>query len=254
MLSSAYDRIKTALNQKSLLSPVSHLKEQANSHMDFSSIVRQDTPFGVLSDISSFILAECSDKSVLNIGAAGGVQNYLPNKKHIWLHYQISQVAAELVGIDIDKASIDYAAKYGISITEGNCECMQLGHRFDLVVMSDVIEHLNAPGLALQTLMNHLNLGGKILITTPNPTHYGLIARSLLGRSLNIYYDHVCCFFPEHIQALCIRFGYRLSAIYFFGNLDKRSLSTYIKSSVSRLFGRFNRRLFGWFLAIIEPV
>jgi 2-polyprenyl-3-methyl-5-hydroxy-6-metoxy-1,4-benzoquinol methylase len=207
----------------------------------------------VLKDVFEYILQEAKAKTVLNVGAVGGVEGYLPHRQETWLHHRLSQVAGELIGIDIDQESIAYAAEHGVHVLHADCESMQLEKRFDLIIMSDVIEHLNAPGRALKTLIEHLNPGGKLFITTPNPTHYGLIGRALLGGKLNIYYDHVMLFMPEHIQALCNRFGYHLSEVYFFGHVDQRSMSSYLKSAAGRLMGWMSKRLHGAFLAVVEP-
>ena len=210
-------------------------------------------PIRVLPDAISFILEAAAGKSVLNVGAAGGVEGYLPANKDVWLHHRLCKVAKELVGIDIDRKGIGWAAQHGVNILEANCESMNLGRQFDIIVMSDVIEHVNAPGLAVQTLVSHLRPSGRLLITTPNPTHYATIVRAILGNAQNVYYDHVGCFMPEHVQALCNRFGYSLTAVYFFGHIDRRTWGTRFKSYVSLFIGTRMKRLHGWFLAVVEP-
>jgi SAM-dependent methyltransferase len=210
-------------------------------------------PVRVVPDAVSFILGEATGKKVLNVGAAGGVEGYLPANREVWLHHRLHKVAEELVGVDIDKAAIDLAAQHGVNIVEANCESMNLGRQFDVIVMSDVIEHVNAPGLAMQTLVSHLTPSGRLLITTPNPTHYATLVRAILGSPQNVYYDHVGCFMPEHIQAMCNRFGYNLSAVYFFGHIDRRTWGMRLKSYLSLFIGRRIKRLNGWFLAVVEP-
>ncbi len=121
-----------------------------------------------------------------------------------------------------------------------------------MIVLSDVIEHLDSPGIAIRNLAGHLNPGGKLIITTPNLTHYGLLIRAISGGNLSVYYDHVAGFLPEHVQALCNRFGYRLSAVYFFGHIDRRTFGNLVKSSLSRLLGRLSMRLNSSFAAVIE--
>jgi len=209
---------------------------------------------GVLSDVVPYILEQASAKSVLNVGAAGGAELYLPEHRDEWLHHRLAGVTRELVGIDIDAKNIARAARNGISILEADCQTMKLDRRFDLIVMSDVIEHLDAPGVAVRTLVQHLAPNGRLLITTPNPTHYGTMARAVLGRAPSVYYDHVACFMPEHVQAICNRHGYRLTAVYFFGHIDRRTLAHTIKSRAARAVGRLSSRLYPSFLATVEPL
>jgi 2-polyprenyl-3-methyl-5-hydroxy-6-metoxy-1,4-benzoquinol methylase len=208
---------------------------------------------GVLTDVVAYILDQASAKSVLNVGAAGGVEHYLPDHRTEWLHHRLGGAARELVGIDIDKANLVWAARHGVEILEADCQTMKLDRRFDLIVMSDVIEHLDAPGVAVRTLVEHLAPRGRLLITTPNPTHYGTMARACLGWAPSVYYDHVACFMPEHVQAICNRYGYRLTAVYFFGHVDRRSLAHTIKSRAARAIGRLSLRLYPSFLTIVEP-
>jgi SAM-dependent methyltransferase len=214
--------------------------------------VQIQTKIGVLRDADAYILSQAAKKSVLNVGAAGGVDHYLPAHRDQWLHDRLGGVVDELVGIDIDNVGIARAARNGVEILEADCQTMKLEKRFDLIVMSDVIEHLDAPGIAICNLVQHLLPAGRLLITTPNPTHAGMLMRAILGRSLSVYYDHVACFAPEHLQALCDRHGYHLAAVYFFGPIDRRNLGYSVRSHVARTVGRLSPRLYPSFLAAVE--
>lgn len=205
-----------------------------------------------LKDGFGFFVNQARGKTVLNIGAAGGVENYLPDKKEMWLNFCVGEVASDLVGVDIDRESIDYAARHGFTIREANCEDMNLERKFDLIILSDVIEHLNAPGKALLVLMEHLAPNGKLVLSTPNPTHYGNLFRILFGKEIQVYYDHVTCFYPEHLQAFCDRFGFRLSELYYFGYADQRSLGRFVKSKVGSLIGRVFPRMSSTIMAVIQ--
>ena len=46
-------------------------------------------------------------------------------------------VAKELVGIDIDDEGIAHASRHGIEILKANCESMDLGCEFDVIVLSE---------------------------------------------------------------------------------------------------------------------
>jgi 2-polyprenyl-3-methyl-5-hydroxy-6-metoxy-1,4-benzoquinol methylase len=157
------------------------------------------------------------------------------------------------MGIDIDQTNLAWAARHGVEIVEADCQTMKLDRRFDLIVMSDVIEHLDAPGVAVRVLVEHLAPHGRLLITTPNPTHFGTLAKSFLRRAPSVYYDHVTCFMPEHLQAICDRHGYRLAEVNFFGHVDRRTLIHLVKSRVARAVGRLSPRLFPSFMVVVEP-
>jgi len=206
----------------------------------------------VLADPLPFIVLAAQGKRVLNVGASGGVELYLPAQRDDWLHQRLTSVARELVGIDIDQDSIAHAARHGVTLEYGDCETWQAAPGFDLIVMSDVIEHVNAPLRAIANLMQLLTPGGQLMITTPNPSHHGLIGRAWTGRRTNVYYDHVAAFLPEHFQAICQRLGLRLSGIFFFSHTDRRSLANRVKSAITRTLGRLVPRTHASFLVCLE--
>jgi len=205
-----------------------------------------------ISDVFAHILQHVEGSSVLNIGAAGGVRGYLPNNRESWLHHRLGLAASELLGADIDVEGIAYAKGYGVNIEYANCESMDMGRKFDAIVLSDVIEHMNAPVAGVCNLMKHLQVGGKLFITTPNPTAINLIARAILGRNMNTYWDHVSCFAPEHIQTICDRHEYQLSGVYFFDHIDRQNFLNIVKSRVAKMISTVNRRLATSYLAVIE--
>lgn len=196
----------------------------------------------VLEDPFAYILDCARGKRVLNVGAAGGVETYLPRNRDMWLHHLLSEVAAEITGIDIDADSVAYAAEYGVNLVLANCETCSLKQHFDVVVMSDVIEHLDGPVTAIANLGKHLVPGGCLVITTPNPTHISLVLRAWAGRNVKVYYDHVCEFLPEHFQAIGARARLELSEVAFFTQIDKRTAGNYLKSHVARILGRWAPR------------
>lgn len=205
-----------------------------------------------IGDPFSYILEVARDKRVLNVGASGGVEHYLPAHREAWLHARLGAVAAELVGMDIDSDSIRYAANYGVGIEHGDCETYRFARPFDLIVMSDVIEHVNAPLRAIDNLVHQLAPCGRLLVTTPNPTHYGLVGRAWSGRGLSVYYDHVMSFLPEHFQVICNRLGLRMTEVIFFSHFDARSLPNRLKSLLARGVGRMLPRSHSSFLVAIE--
>lgn len=193
-------------------------------------------------------------KMVLNVGAAGGVRGYLPENQHVWLHHRLEKVSKSIIGIDIDQDAIDFARSHGVDIFNANCETMNLDKKFDLIVLSDVIEHMNAPVTAVVNLMRHLVPGGALCITTPNATSALAMGKIIMGGSPNIYWDHVASYSPEHIQAICDRYGYQLSDIHFFDHVDRRTfgnkVKSYLASSISMIYPRFAT----CFMAVIRNV
>jgi len=191
-------------------------------------------------------------KQVLNVGAAGGVHGYLPANKDIWLHERLRRSANKLIGVDIDEVGISYAKEYGYDILMENCETMDLGKKFDVIVMSDVIEHVNAPVVAIRNLLSHLDDGGRLIITTPNALSGNICLRSLIRKDVNVFWDHVTTYYPEHFQAICDRLRCKLEAVYMFDHVDRRSIETLMKSMVFRLMTTISLRLASSMLVVIR--
>lgn len=213
--------------------------------MQRNEVVQLSVPPRVLADPFPHILDYARGKRVLNVGASGGVEHYLPMQRESWLHHRLGKVAAELVGIDIDADSVAFAAQHGTNLLIADCETCSFTQTFDLIVMSDVIEHVNSPLRAIDNLAKQLSPDGCLLITTPNPNHYGLVLRAWLGRRTDVYYDHVCEFLPEHFQVISYRLGLKLSDVVFFSHLDTRSFGNRLKSRLARLIGRLVPRCHG---------
>ena len=220
--------------------------------MVHSSLVRLKPKINRISDPFVIIDNYARGKKVLNVGSAGGVEVYLPDNKKIWLHERLSKVASSLIGTDIDTHSIAYADKHGYPMLNENCETMNLSKKFDLIVMSDVIEHVNAPVTAVNNLLQHLAEGGKLLITTPNATAGATCIRSMTRKKINVLNDHVAVYYPEHFQVICDRIGAQLTEMYLFDHKDKRSIGNKLKTILFRSLTRISTRMASSLMAVIE--
>jgi SAM-dependent methyltransferase len=203
-------------------------------------------------DLWSILIPMAKGKSVLNVGAAGNVEYYLEGRRELWMHERLKSLAADLVGLDIDEDSVAFANARGEALVVGNCETAQLGRQFDLIVLSEVIEHVNAPVAAITNLVRHLKPQGKLFITTPNPTYYGTALRAVLNSPLNIYYDHVTTFFPENFAVICRRLGLKMTGVYFYNAGNVRSPALRVRSWVARQMGRLRSRMSSNFIVVIE--
>ena len=215
-------------------------------------LVRLDVGLQKMRDPFEFIEQRATGKRILNVGAGGGVQLYLPSNKDVWLHERLRRCADELIGVDIDEDSIEYAAAQGYTILNENCETMALNKQFDLIVMSDVIEHVNAPVTAIDNLLAHLADDGLLIITTPNATSGNVCLRSLVRKDLNVLADHVTTFYPEHFQAICDRLSCRIESIHLFDHIDRRDRVVRFKSAIFQLMTTISLRFASSMLVVIR--
>ncbi len=105
-------------------------------------------------------LAEITNKKILDIGCASGYIGAFLKKQGNYV-----------VGIDITTKDISSAKKvlneaYVFDIESGDLSI--LGKNYDLIIMTEVIEHLFEPDLAIKRFFPLLKPHGRILISTPN--------------------------------------------------------------------------------------
>ena len=81
------------------------------------------------------------------------------------------------------------------------------GKRFDLIIFTEVIEHIQNPVEVLRHLNSLLNPGGLIFITTPN---FQTIERYLLGEAWGMicYPEHLSYFTPKTLKRALVYTGY----------------------------------------------
>lgn len=112
------------------------------------------------------IVNQSVDKDVLDVGCVGQDKSY---ESELWLHARIKQKAKYILGVDIDIDSIEQLNSKGFEIcSPDNLTDISQGKKFDLIVMGDVIEHVDNPVLFLQFYAQYLKDDGRMIICTPN--------------------------------------------------------------------------------------
>ena len=136
--------------------------------MRVGDITKLDQAPGVTRDAHADICRLAEGQKVLNVGAAGNARYYRDHGHDGWLHASLAEAASEIAGLDLDEQEVSAAKDMGFAVVLGNCEDAQLDTHFNLIVLADVLEHVDNPTRALQNMMAQLELDGKIVITTPN--------------------------------------------------------------------------------------
>jgi 2-polyprenyl-3-methyl-5-hydroxy-6-metoxy-1,4-benzoquinol methylase len=155
---------------------------------------------------------------LLEIGAGGG--RYLRRMKERGWHVE---------GVDIDINLKEKLGKLNIPIHIGDILDLNLtANTYDVIVMSQTIEHVYQPGAVLREVLRLLKPGGKIVLTTPNvasharalcgrfwrgwepPRHLHLFSRDTLGRLL-----HSCGYELDHVSTYSVdsAIGYHASRL-----------------------------------------
>ena len=156
-----------------------------------------------LADRFNWIVKQCADKRVLDVGACGVRKEYVGNP-HLWVHAAIAEVASGAVGIDISGEMVEYIRRRGYDVRVGDAEDFDLNETFDVVHAGSLIEHLSNPGRFLDCAREHLDNGGRLVLTTPNGQH----PRSwLFGHSSP---GHLQLYNLDILERLLRRHGFRI--------------------------------------------
>lgn len=89
------------------------------------------------------------------------------------------------IGVEIDEREAAIARDKGLDVRIGHAGRYDSGSKFDVVIASEVIEHMLQPQSLLDNAGRHLRQGGMLLLTTPNGYGY----YELSERHLNAKYQ-----------------------------------------------------------------
>lgn len=162
----------------------------------------------------AFTVDFCRGKRVLHVGCVdAGIMDQRISEGN-FLHYQIDQVAAATIGVDLDAEGIARLRQENYEVytldLERDCERLkQLSSRVDVIVIPEVLEHLDNIGLALDNLDNS-GFDGDILITTPNAFSYRTSV--LLAQNVELVHpDHNCYFSVTTLTTLLEKHRFEVS-------------------------------------------
>lgn len=115
-----------------------------------------------------------------------------------------SEAGWDALGIDLAKGAITIAQSFGVNCVEEDFFAPSLeGERFDVITMTELIEHVPGPGRFLRRARDLLNPGGLLYITTPN---FASLARRLMGGAWHpIHPEHLSYFTPGVLRNLAAR-------------------------------------------------
>ncbi len=140
------------------------------------------------------------DDNILDIGCGPGDMLKLM-KKDGYKH---------LTGIDSAQASIDKLSEsgiYGIRGTIYDEPIINARGRFDVIILSGVLEHLYDLKKAVKNVRSYIKEAGKILCIVPNALEYGHYP-SPLAHYINI--EHINHFTPNSLMQLFAQNGFSL--------------------------------------------
>ena len=154
-----------------------------------------------------FILNLCIEKRILHIGFSDFPFTEEKINNQSLLHIQLKQISKNLLGLDNDKNAIEqYTALTNDSnVVYGDItkEYPQQAIAFkpDIILLSEVLEHLSEPYKAIHILYDSFDDGTKILVTVPNYMALDSIVSSF-SKTEAIHPHHHWYFSPYTLRKL----------------------------------------------------
>lgn len=185
-------------------------------------------------DREALILQHCQGRRVLHFGFLDAP--FLKEKldSNNLLHIKIKEQASFIYGCDIHAESL--SAYRSATNDEQNClldvqkperlVSPELANNFDLIVFSEILEHLTNPGIALDNLKQiaYKNVGCQLLITVPNA--FSTIAFTAALRGVEIVHpEHFTYFSPYTLSQIVIQAGFTVLELGTCGGISTPELS-----------------------------
>lgn len=162
-------------------------------------------------DYMAFVREFVTGKRVLDIGVVEHDVSHMEAEG--WKHQYLREWSDDVLGVDILAAEIDLLKQRGFRVVQADATSeVDLGERFERVVIGDVIEHVEKPVALLRFAARHLEPGGLILVRTPNPYFYGYLLRHLREESLISNAEHLAWISPSMALELGRRADLELEA------------------------------------------
>lgn len=187
------------------------------------------------SEKAILIPALCAGKRVLDVGCVGQDIDY---NNPGWLHNKIRNAAISLDGVDIADEGIRALRDKGYSIYTPD-ELRTSGKSYDLIVMSDVIEHVNDPIVFLKFYSAFLAEKGSIIITTPNAHGIRNFTNILFRNDFAVNTEHTFWFCAKTIMEVAERAELNFVEFYWLDEYFKLNEIKEMKFKIIHIINRF---------------
>ena len=160
--------------------PFSALHKMSNARIEF---IKQNTSRIINKKNKGFNLLD--GVKCLDIGCGGGI-----------LSEKLNRLGADVTGIDASEIAIEVAKEHSIkSRLEINYQCISTGellekenkkvfNNFDLIVASEIIEHVNNRKYFLSDISNLCRPGGVVIFTTINSSFLGILFGKIFAENI----------------------------------------------------------------------
>lgn len=189
-------------------------------------------------DRVEFILEECEGKDILHLGAVDFYENSVCG-----LHRKLMEVSNDVIGIDIDEEGIETAKKENINnIYQGDVENLERSwqdKKIQIILATEIIEHLDNPGLFLESVKKFFDDETKMIITTPNSFSLHRFFYSFLTGKENVHNEHTGYYSYNTLKYLLKKHNFTIETVYYYTlgrNFEKNLYKIFPKFSTGLIF------------------
>lgn len=171
----------------------------------------------------NFVLKRCAGRTVLHLGCIGETDASPHEKLRAFiqrrvLHPHLMVIGREVVGVELDAAAVELIrSALGVpSILIANVEHLdnlELDRTFDVVLCTNLLEHLSSPGQALEGIRRFMGPQSELIVSTPNS--FALLAN--LKFTLGYFEEgaqHVASFSKFNLITLLERHGFSVAELH----------------------------------------
>lgn len=195
------------------------------------------------------ILRLCAGKKVMDVGCVGQDKFF---QSPDWLHKKIKSVAASTVGVDVNMEWKSAFDEHGYTLWDAR-ELDGVTERFELVVMGDVIEHVDNVSSFLETYARFLAPGGQMVISTPNPFSARQFYNIFLYGKPSVNPEHTVWLDPMVMTEVFKRLGYKIEYFCWLHEYGKpKGFRNRILYPMYRLYYSFRRFFSPNFLFVVS--
>jgi 2-polyprenyl-3-methyl-5-hydroxy-6-metoxy-1,4-benzoquinol methylase len=164
---------------------------------------------GIVEDRITYLCELVRGKRILDVGV---VDHFLDaSSSERWLHGKLCEVAKECVGVDVLTEELEQLRLRGYDVRNADLTRGHLDETFDIIVMGEIIEHIEQPGNLLRNAAMMLDEGGVAVLTTPNPWYVNVIIKNFLDTApFTESADHVSWYDASTLYEMGQRCGLQL--------------------------------------------
>lgn len=145
----------------------------------------------------ALIVERCRGRRVLHLGCSDSPDHIEHQKAGRLLHEKLVGKASYLCGVDIDREALEWVTQHcgGDEMLLGSIEDTNFmstlkERNFDVILLTDVLEHVNNAHLALRNIRLIASDNTRFIVAVPNAYNLKGFLRIALGYEI-INYDHV---------------------------------------------------------------